>query len=63
MVEGVGLDSLWLPEHTHMPLNHGQYPSGGPLPKTYSHSLDPFVGLAAAAAVTSTLSSAPGSVW
>ena len=45
-VEGVGLDSLWLPEHTHMPLNHGQYPSGGPLPKTYSHSLDPFVGLA-----------------
>jgi probable F420-dependent oxidoreductase len=55
MVEGVGLDSLWLPEHTHMPLNHGQYPGGGPLPKTYSHSVDPFVGLAAAAAVTSTL--------
>ncbi len=54
-VEGAGLESLWVPEHLHMPRNHSPFPAGGELPTEYSHSLDPFVALAAAAAVTSDL--------
>src|SRR5687768_8774588 len=55
MVEDMGFESLWFPEHTHMPLEHTDWPAGGELPKHYSHSLDPFVGLAAAAAATSSI--------
>ena len=43
-------------EHTHIPASRRTpWPGGGPLPKEYSHTLDPFVGLATAAAVTSQL--------
>src|SRR5579864_1056153 len=52
-VEERGFDSLWFPEHTHIPVaRRSPYPAGGELPKDYSHIADPFVGLAAAAAVT-----------
>ena len=52
-VEERGFDSLWFPEHTHIPVARcTPYPAGGELPKDYSHIADPFVGLAAAAAVT-----------
>ena len=48
-----GFESLFLPEHTHIPVSRGTpYPGGGDLPPEYSHTLDPFVALAAAAAVT-----------
>ena len=43
-------------EHTHIPVSRRTpWPGGGPLPKEYAHTLDPFVGLAAAAAVTQRL--------
>ncbi|MFA9430521.1 TIGR03619 family F420-dependent LLM class oxidoreductase [Egicoccus sp. AB-alg2] len=51
-VEERGLDSLFVPEHTHMPTDHSPHPSGRPLPEPYERTLDPFVTLAAAAAVT-----------
>jgi probable F420-dependent oxidoreductase len=52
--EARGFDSLFFPEHTHIPVaRRTPYPAGGPLPEEYAHSLDPFVALAAAAAVTS----------
>jgi probable F420-dependent oxidoreductase len=52
-VEERGFDSLWLPEHSHIPVaRRSHYPAGGELPKPYFHIADPFVGLAAAAAVT-----------
>ena len=52
-VEERGFESLWLPEHTHIPVRRrSPYPAGGELPKNYFHVADPFVGLAAAAAVT-----------
>jgi probable F420-dependent oxidoreductase len=52
-VEERGFESLWLPEHTHIPVQRrSPYPAGGQLPKDYFHIADPFVGLAAAAAVT-----------
>lgn len=52
-VEERGLDSLFFPEHTHIPASRATpFPGGGDLPKQYWHSHDPFVALAAAAAVT-----------
>ena len=55
-LEERGLESLFVTEHTHIPASRRTpWPGGGPLPKEYSHTLDPFVGLAAAAAVTSRL--------
>ena len=54
--EARGFESLWLPEHTHIPASRETpYPIGGELPKEYIHMSDPFIGLAAAAAVTKTL--------
>jgi probable F420-dependent oxidoreductase len=58
--EARGFESLWLPEHTHIPVPEDggdvvQDPTGGVLPVEYRHMSDPFVGLAAAAAVTTTL--------
>ena len=51
--EARGFESIWVPEHTHIPVQRKTaYPGGGELPKEYSHTLDPFVALAAAAAVT-----------
>jgi probable F420-dependent oxidoreductase len=52
-VEERGLDGLWLPDHTHMPVSRTTpYPQGGDLPERYKRIIDPFVGLAMAAAVT-----------
>ncbi len=52
-VEERGLDSLFFPEHTHIPASRKTpYPVGGDLPREYWHTHDPFVALAAAAAVT-----------
>jgi probable F420-dependent oxidoreductase len=59
--EGRGFESLFFPEHTHLPTSRRTpYPGGGELPKEYSHSQDPFVALAMAAAVTKRLRVATG---
>ena len=51
-----GFESLFLPEHTHIPVSRRTpYPGGGELPPEYSHTLDPFPALAAAAAATERL--------
>ena len=54
-VETRGLASLTVPEHTHMPVDHTPHPAGMDLPEEYARTLDPFVALAVAAAVTTTL--------
>jgi probable F420-dependent oxidoreductase len=52
-VEERGFESLFLPEHTHIPVSRDTpYPGGGELPREYSHTHDPFAALAAIAAVT-----------
>ena len=52
-VEQRGFESLWVPEHTHIPASRkSPWPGGPNLPKEYWHSYDPFVALAMAAAVT-----------
>lgn len=54
--EELGFESLWFPEHTHIPVSRRTpYPAGGDLPDEYRRLYDPFVALAAAAAVTDTL--------
>jgi len=51
-----GYESLWVPEHTHIPSSRRTpFPAGEPLPNEYSHTLDPFISLATAAAVTTKL--------
>src|SRR5437867_5326913 len=55
-LEERGFDSLFFSEHTHIPASRRTpYPAGGELPKEYSHTLDPFVAIGAAAAVTTTI--------
>jgi probable F420-dependent oxidoreductase len=54
--EARGFESLWVPEHTHIPTSRrSQWAGGSELPKEYSHTYDPFVSLMFAAAVTRTL--------
>jgi probable F420-dependent oxidoreductase len=50
-----GFESLWVPEHTHIPTSRKSPFAGGELPEQYKHTLDPFVSLTAAAAVTTKL--------
>src|ERR1700746_2921654 len=48
-----GFDSLFVCEHTHIPVSRRTpFPGGGELPKRYSHTHDPFLALAFAAAAT-----------
>jgi probable F420-dependent oxidoreductase len=52
-LEERGFDSLWAPEHSHIPLvRTASYPGGGDLPKQYYDVMDPFVTLTAAACAT-----------
>jgi probable F420-dependent oxidoreductase len=52
-LEERGFESLWLPEHTHIPASRrSPWPGGGELPREYWSSYDPFVALMAAAAAT-----------
>jgi probable F420-dependent oxidoreductase len=54
--EDLGYESLFFPEHTHIPANRRTpWPGGAPLPKEYAHTLDPFVAMTAAATVTTGL--------
>ena len=55
-LEQRGFESLFLAEHTHIPVNSvSPYPLGGPIPPKYYRTLDPFVALTAAAGATETL--------
>lgn len=55
-LEQRGFDSLWLPEHSHIPVDRVPVPPfGANLPDAYPYLMDPFVSLAMAATATSTL--------
>src|SRR5204862_7941343 len=55
-LEERGFESLWVPEHSHIPLSRKTpFPGGGDLPKQYYDAMDPFVVLAAAAQATRTI--------
>jgi probable F420-dependent oxidoreductase len=55
-LEQRGFESLFVPEHTHIPVSRkSPFPGGGELPKRYAHTHDPFVALSFAAAATKRL--------
>ena len=55
-LEERGFESVWAPEHSHIPLSRKTpFPGGGDLPKAYYDAMDPFVVLAAASQVTKTI--------
>ncbi len=55
-LEERGFESLFVPEHTHIPTSRrSPWPGGAELPEEYKHTLDPFVALGAVAATTSRL--------
>ncbi|MFD8115657.1 LLM class F420-dependent oxidoreductase [Streptomyces microflavus] len=60
-LEQRGFAGLYLPEHTHIPVSRRTpYPAGGDLPREYGRTLDPFVALGQAAAVTERLTLGTG---
>ena len=55
-LEERGFESLWVAEHSHIPVSRRTpWPGGGELPKMYYDAMDPFVTLAMAGAVTKKL--------
>src|SRR5216117_310828 len=55
-LEERGFESLWNPEHSHIPLSRKTpFPGGGDLPKMYYDAMDPFITLTAAAIATKRL--------
>ncbi|WP_156727110.1 TIGR03619 family F420-dependent LLM class oxidoreductase [Streptomyces apocyni] len=60
-LEQRGFAGLYLPEHTHIPVSRETpAPMGGELPRQYGRTLDPFVALGQAAAVTTSLAVGTG---
>jgi len=60
--EDLGFDSIWYAEHPAVPVeSDSPFPAtGGEIPWTYSHFTDPYIALARASAVTSTIKLATG---
>ena len=55
-LEERGFESLFVAEHTHIPVDaKTPYPSGGPIPRKYYRPLDPLMALTAAAVATEQL--------
>lgn len=55
-LEDRGFDSLWIGEHSHIPVARTTpYPAGGDLPAQYTRMMDPFVSLMLAATTTTEL--------
>ena len=60
-LEDRGFESVWFPEHTHIPASRrSPWPGGPDLPREYWSSYDPFVALSWAAAATKRLKLATG---
>ena len=54
--EARGFESVWFPEHSHIPTSRkSPWPGGPELPKWYYDTYDPFVAMGAAAVVTKTI--------
>jgi probable F420-dependent oxidoreductase len=56
-----GFESVWFPEHTHIPVERrSPWPGGPELPREYYNSYDPFIALTVAAMATRELKLATG---
>ena len=46
MLEDAGFDSIWIGEHSHIPVSRATpYPTGGDMPWQYTTMMDPFISL------------------
>jgi probable F420-dependent oxidoreductase len=59
-LENRGYESVWVPEHTHIPTSRTTPYPGGEIPREYLRVLDPYVALTVAAAATTRLTLATG---
>jgi probable F420-dependent oxidoreductase len=54
--EQLGFESLWVAEHSHIPVSRSSpWPGGAELPKHYWHTMDPFIALTLAATASKTI--------
>lgn len=54
--EARGFESIWFPEHTHIPVSRETpFSLGGELPEQYKHFMDIFVSMTAASSATQTI--------
>ncbi len=61
LAEERGFESIWFPEHTHIPMSRrSPWPGGPELPREYLHRYDPFVALSIAAGASTSLKLATG---
>jgi len=59
--EELGFESLWVAEHSHIPVSRlSNWPGGADLPKQYAHTMDPFIALTVAAMASRTIRLATG---
>ncbi len=55
-LESRGFDSIWMPEHSHIPADRKTaYPAGGELPSSYYRMMDPLISLMAAAQASASI--------
>jgi probable F420-dependent oxidoreductase len=55
-LESRGFDSIWMPEHSHIPVDRKTpYPAGGELPSSYYRMMDPLISLMAAAQASASI--------
>ncbi len=60
-LEEAGFESLWVGEHSHIPVSrHTPYPVGGELPEQYRRMMDPYLALVVAAGATTRLTLGTG---
>ncbi|MCP5025609.1 MAG: LLM class F420-dependent oxidoreductase [Actinomycetia bacterium] len=55
LAEEHGFESIWFPEHSHLPVASGGWPGGDRIPDVYARTVDQWVALGMAAAVTDTI--------
>jgi probable F420-dependent oxidoreductase len=61
VAEELGFESLWVAEHSHIPVSReSKWPGGADLPQQYWHTLDPFIALTVAAMASKTIRLATG---
>lgn len=60
MAEDRGFESIWYPEHSHLPTASRNWPGGPDIPDSYARTLDQFVCMTAAALATERIKVASG---